>query len=508
MPDAKASQNSSETGQRPDERVLTRPTKSGAFCGSPGKHLKVALVGRPNVGKSTLFNRFVGQHIAITAAEAGTTRDRVTRLITLPRLTFWLTDVGGIEVGTAKPLDADIQAQVRHAVHEADCVIFLVDATAELTADDFAAAELLRRSGKPLIFVANKWETGRETDLLRLGELGLGLPLGISAAHLTHFDELKNTLGKQLRRLRRATEEATVAAVDDAVDASIALVGRPNVGKSSLLNALLGQERVIVSEIPCTTRDTNDLLLEKGDRKYRLLDTAGLRRSGKIGTGIDRFATGRTLNALQAADVAILVIDGSEGITAQDQHVAEQILEAGTGLILAVNKCDTWQLETEDGQERWLAALADKFAFARWAPAIFISAKTGKNLEHLLPQVLEVKKARETRVPTHSLNLFFRRVISEHTPGARSGTTPLRIYYVTQAGVAPPTFVVFVNRTRGFHFSYRRYLENRLREEFGFGGTPIKIQLREKPRDEAREKAHRAKTAPKKSAKAPRGKKR
>lgn len=460
--------------------------------------LRVALVGRPNVGKSTLFNRLVGKHLAITAEEAGTTRDRLEQPVDLGRLHFLLQDIGGIEIKKGTDLEDDIQAQAHYAIESADLIVFLVDARSELTTDDLAAADILRRQKKPVIFVANKWESGNEAEILPFTQLGLGVPLGFSAIHKIGFDELKNQLGKELRKLKRVSKEITTAAPDLYADVKIAITGRPNVGKSSLVNAMLGEERVIVSDIPGTTRDTNDILLEQDGKTLRLLDTAGMKRRGKIGTGLDRFATGRTLNAIADADVALLLLDGSEGITAQDLHVAEKIVAAGVGLLLVVNKVDTWQ-DFSEAQEKWLRVLQSRFSFAPWLPVVMISTKTQKNLSHILPRVLEIQKASHKRVATPELNRLLKKIVAEHAPmGGKKVRTPLKILYVTQAEITPPTFVFFVNNPRGFHFSYRRFIINRLREEYGFLGVPIKLELRERRRQPAATVSQSPKKPPRK----------
>lgn len=450
-------------------------------------NLKVALIGRPNVGKSTLFNKLVGRHIAITAEEAGTTRDRLEREITLSRVKFTLMDVGGIEIGKRGKLDSDIQAQVRYAVENADLLLFLVDARSEITAEDLEVAELLRKTNKPVVFVANKFESNDISDLMRFTSFGLGVPLGISAIHKTGVDEFINTLTKDLRRLRAknaaATKNRPPIIEGSKVAANVAIVGRTNVGKSSLVNKILGQERFIVSEEQCTTRDVNDIVVEFAGRDYRLLDTAGLRRPGKIGQGIDRFATGRTLNAIEEADVALLMLDGGEKVVAQDLHVAEKILRAGKGIVIVVNKVDLWN-DYADDQERWLNNLTNRFAFARYAPVVMVSAKSGVNLAHIFPRVLEVKAEREKRIPVPELNRFIKKLTAEHAPSQRdTGRSPPKIYFVTQAEETPPTFVFFVNRPLAFHFSYKRYVENRLRETYGFVGTPIRLEFRERKRE-------------------------
>lgn len=442
--------------------------------------LRVTLVGRPNVGKSTLFNRFVGRHDAITAPEAGTTRDRIERVVEVGRDTScWLTDVGGLTTGTGDTLDDDIQSQVHYALARTDVVIFVIDAKTELTSDDFAAADLLRKSKKPVIFVANKWESSNESDLMPFVEMGLGLPLGLSALHLNGFDALKNQVASKLRQVRREQKDKTLIAPDISVSATITIIGRPNVGKSSLLNTLAGEKRAIVSSVPCTTRDSNDIYLEHAGKRYRMIDTAGLRRPGKIGRGMDRYATGRTLNSISEADVALLLIDGADRITAQDLHVAQKAFEAGVSVILVVNKIDTWKREFEDGQDRWLKALGHRFHFARWLPVVMISAEKGTNIEHLFPQIEVLMQARQVRIPAADLNLFFRRTVAGHPPG-HAGKTAVKIFGATQIETAPPTFVCSTNRAEAFHFSYKRYLENALRDEYGegFPGTPIRIEFK------------------------------
>lgn len=441
--------------------------------------IRVAIVGRPNVGKSSIFNRFAGKHRAITSPIAGTTRDRLEQIVAIGATKFVLADVGGIEIKPGTQLDSDIQLQVRHAIDDAELILFVVDSRAAITAEDFAAAELLRKSGKQILFVANKADRVRESDLVEFARFGLGLPRPVSAVHGEGLDELAVDLAKQVRKLAKERKKKT-ATPDPDIAAKIAIVGRPNVGKSSLLNHLLGEQRFIVSAEPLTTRDTNDAVIESGGKKFLVLDTAGIRRRGRIGTGLDYFATGRSLNAIAEADVALLLIDGKEGVTAQDQHVAQFVIESGASLIIVINKIDTWTGDYETSHEQALKNLAREFQFARFAPAMLISAQTGRNVEHLFPQILAVKAERERLVPKHELNQFLRRVAAEHLPGGAYGRVPPRIGYATQAESAPPKFILFVNRPQAFHFSYRRYLENRIREEYGFAGTPIRIEFREK----------------------------
>ncbi len=448
--------------------------------------LKVALIGRPNVGKSTLFNKLIGKYLAITAEEAGTTRDRIEREVTLNRVRFTLVDAGGIETTRGGDLDDDIQAQVRYAIAHSDVLLFLVDAKSEITAEDSKVAELLRKTSKPIVFVANKFESGNISQIMNFTSFGLGVPIGISAIHKTGLDELVSTLTKSLRNLARKQKiPKTSLKIENSVDVKVAFVGRPNVGKSSLVNKILGEERFIVSEIPLTTRDVGDVVIEIEGKKFQLLDTAGMRRSGKVGTGIDRFATGRTLNALSDAEVALLLFNGDEGIVAQDMHVAEKILAAGCGLLLVVNKIDLWDDFTEE-QEKWLAKLTRKFQFARWAAVVMVSAKTGKNISQIFAQILAIQAERQKRIKTNGFNLFLKKIIAQHSPTQTDKVkAPPKIFYATQLHEEKiPTFALFVNRPSAFHFSYRRFLENRIREEYGFNGIPIKLEFRQRKREE------------------------
>ncbi|MCK5472030.1 ribosome biogenesis GTPase Der, partial [Candidatus Gracilibacteria bacterium] len=417
-------------------------------------NLKVALIGRPNVGKSTLFNKLIGKHLAITAEEAGTTRDRIEREVVLNRVKFTLIDVGGIETTGGGDLDDDIQKQIRYAISHADLLIFLVDAKSEITAEDSKVAKLLRRTSKPIIFVANKFESGDFSQLMNFTSFGIGVPIGISAIHKIGLDELTHEVTKNLRNLARKKKASQTSkitkklvAAEAGVDVKIAFAGRPNVGKSSLVNTILGEERFIVSEIPLTTRDVGDVVVEIENKKFQLLDTAGMRRSGKVGRGIDRFATGRTLNALSDAEVALLLFNGDEGIVAQDLHVAEKILAAGCGLLLVVNKTDLWEDFTEE-QEKWLANLTRKFQFARWAAVVMVSAKTGKNIPQIFKQILEIQKERKKRIKTNEFNLFLKKIVAQHSPTQTDkAKMPPKIFYATQLHEEKiPTFALFVNR--------------------------------------------------------------
>ncbi len=447
--------------------------------------LRVALIGRPNVGKSTLFNKLVGKHLAITAEEAGTTRDRIEREVTLNRVRFTLVDAGGIETSGGGDLDDDVQQQVKYAIAHADLLLFLVDAKSEITSEDSRVSELLRKTNKPIVFIANKFESGDHSQLMNFTGFGIGVPIGISAIHKTGLDELTHTITKKLRSLRTKKKPTTPKKDEEMIVANVAIAGRPNVGKSSLVNKIVGEERVVVSDVPLTTRDVNDLIVEVKDKKFRLLDTAGMRRSGKVGRGIDRFATGRTLNALSESDVTLLLTDGGERVVAQDLHVAEKILKTGSGVILVVNKTDLWEEFTEE-QEKWLDNLTARFQFARWIPVVMISAKTGKNIPDLFERILEVQKEMVKRIKTPELNRFIKKITAQHAPSQTDkARTPPKIFYTTQAAdEKTPTFVFFVNRPNAFHFSYRRFMENRIREKYGYYGVPIRLEFRERKREE------------------------
>ncbi|MFA6458747.1 MAG: ribosome biogenesis GTPase Der [Patescibacteria group bacterium] len=453
--------------------------------------LRVALIGRPNVGKSTLFNNLIGKHLAITAEEAGTTRDRIEREVMINRVKFILTDAGGVETASGGDLDDDIQRQVQFAIANSDLLVFMVDAKSEITAEDSHAAEMLRRTSKPVIFVANKFENDDVTNLMNFASFGFDVPLGISAIHKNGLDELKSILTKKLRKIR-SEKKLKPEKTEMKIAAKVAVVGRPNVGKSSLVNKILGEKRFVVSEIPCTTRDVGDAVVEVNGQKFQLLDTAGIRRAGKIGKGIDRFATGRTLNAISDADVALLLLDGSEKVVAQDLHVAEKVLAAGCGIIIVVNKIDLWD-EFETAQKTWLNDLSARFQFARWVSVVMLSAETGRHIPNLFEQILAVQAERAKQIPTPELNRFFKKIVSQHSPAQTDNAkAPPKIYYVTQLkNQRQPTFALVVNRPLAFHFSYRRFIENRLREEYGFAGVPLKIEFRERKRD-ARKNAERA----------------
>ncbi|MHB8619388.1 MAG: ribosome biogenesis GTPase Der [Chloroflexota bacterium] len=426
----------------------------------------VALVGRPNVGKSTLFNRLVGKPAAIVEDIPGTTRDRVYGESDWSGREFIVVDTGGIATDQADHLTGMIEEQARQAMEEADAIVFMVDARSGTSHADAEVAERLRRSSTPVILVANKADNiERQLQSVEFYELGLGEPLSISATHGLGIGDL---LDEVMRHFPPEVEE------DDLTLPKVAIVGRPNVGKSSLLNALLGVERTIVSDIPGTTRDAVDTLVEYEGHKMVLIDTAGIRRRGRVDSVI------RALRAIDRADVACLVVDATEMLTAQDVHIAGHIRDAVKGMLLVVNK---WDLVPKDEKtmDQYQAEIKRELNFMDYTPAVFISAKTGQRVDRVLRVVLQIKQQREKRISTGELNGLVADAVRRHSPPSEHGRA-LKIYYATQAGIDPPTFIFFVNDPKLGHFSYRRYLENQIRERLGFDGTAIKLVL--KPRSE------------------------
>ena len=432
----------------------------------------VAIVGRPNVGKSTLFNRLIGRRLAIVEDLPGTTRDRLYADVEWRGRTYTLVDTGGLLAGPAGSIEANVYEQVHQAIAEADVVVFVVDATTGSTVADQDVAEVLRRSRKPIVLVANKADNERrELDAVGFYELGLGDPVPVSAFHATGTGDLLDEIDALLPP---AVEEPSPSG-DDRL--RVALIGRPNVGKSMLVNALLGQERVVVSEIPGTTRDAIDTLLTFGDRQLVLIDTAGIRRPGRVERGIEKYSVLRSLRAVSRADIALLLIDATEQLTAQDTHLAGYVWqEAYKGLIVVVNKWDLVE-KTDRTMHEYTQQIRDRLKLLVHTPIVFISAKYKQRLKTVLAAIDQVKEERFRRIPTGELNNVYRELYARRTPPTRRGKT-LRVYYVTQAEVNPPTFIFFVNDPSIVHFSDRRSIENELRRHFGFLGTPIRLHFR------------------------------
>jgi len=452
----------------------------------------VTIVGRPNVGKSTLFNKMAGARIAITAREEGTTRDRLFYKVETPEMDYFLVDTGGLEFGKGDTtIEDDMQSQARVAIEEADLILFLISAKEGTIGEDIKVAEILRKrtNNKPVFLVVNKCDNPLdEASLAPLYSLGLGEPHQVSALNKTGVDMLGDQVIGKLKEQHFLTKDNETYKAQikwEEKYADIALVGRPNAGKSSIINALLNKNKLIVSEIPGTTRDSTDHVIQHDQKGYNFIDTAGLKRKSRIKPGLERFSTLRSIESIERSDVAVLVIDSSEPITHQDQHIANAILDAKKGLIVLMNK---WDIKTEEDEEkeekrkaRYLKQLQRRFTFLSWAPIIFTSAVTKQNLSKIFDQIDMILKERKVRITTPKLNRFLQELIANHRPTGTKRTNP-KIYYITQPEIEPPHFVLFVNRKEAFHFSYLRYVENKLREKFGFVGTPILISYREKPK--------------------------
>ncbi len=431
----------------------------------------VAIVGRPNVGKSALFNRIVGGRPALVEDIPGTTRDRIYGDAEWRNREFQIVDTGGLEPdepGTYTPL---VRAQVEQALREADIILFVVDAKSGATAADEEVADLLRRTNKPVLLLANKAENlERQEAAVSFYELGLGEPIATSANHGLGVADVLDMVVDSLP----PAEEAEDLETDEL---RLAIVGRPNVGKSALLNAILGEERVIVSDVPGTTRDAIDTPFTFGDRELVLVDTAGLRRRGSIEPGVEKHSALRARRALERAQVALCVFDLSESFTAQDAHIVGYALEAFRGVIVVANKWDLVR-EREWTQEDWDRRLRWKLKFASWVSIRFTSAKEGEGISNVLAEAVRIGDERQRRIETGALNNALRKAIAEKPPPVPSKGGRLKLLYATQAEVDPPTFVLFLNDPSRAHFSYRRYIENVIRRNFGFEGTALRLVFR------------------------------
>ncbi|MFN3974221.1 MAG: ribosome biogenesis GTPase Der [Dehalococcoidia bacterium] len=438
----------------------------------------IAIVGRPNVGKSTLFNRLLGKRVAIVAEEPGTTRDRIAAPLFLDSRRVILVDTGGLLSKTATTLEAQVRQQTLAAIREAEVVIFLTDASTGLHPEDGVIADLLRRSGKTVVLAVNKAEgPGRALQVGEFYALGLGEPLPISALH-------NRGIGDLLERVANLLPHAQETPPEEKPLLKLAIVGRPNVGKSSLLNAMLGEERAIVTPEPGTTRDALDTSATYKGVPLLLIDTAGIRRRGRIEPGIEQFAVLRALQAIERCDVALLVLDALEAVTAQDAHIAGYVLDAYKGLVVAVNKWDLARLQgAREAQAR--EAVRAGLHFVPYALVLFVSALTGEGVPDLLEASLLVWRERQKQVPQEDLTRVLSEVLARHAPPSRGGR-PLHIYSLRQEGVCPPTFVFVVNDPESVHFSYQRYLSNALREAFGFQGTPLRLVFTKKTRKRER----------------------
>lgn len=429
----------------------------------------VALVGRPNVGKSTLFNRLIGERRAIVEDIPGTTRDRQYGRAEWAGHSFALVDTGGLVLNEADSLTDQVRVQAQVAIEEADVILFLADVTDGLLAPDYEIADLLRRTRKPIVLAVNKADNiKRSQDLPEFYNLGLGDPSPISALRGMGIGDLLDRVVEALPQQAEA-EEAEHGL-------HIAIVGRTNVGKSSLLNRLMGEERVIVSDIPGTTRDAVDTRLTYYGQSIVLIDTAGIRKRGRVAPGIEKYSVLRAFRAIDRADLVLFVVDATAGITAQDAHIAGYVLEAFKSVAVLVNKWDL-VVKDNDTMAAFEAKLRSELRFMPFVPVLFISALRGQRVERILPLMLRIHQERQQRLSTSELNAILRDATARHAPPSPAGKK-LRFYYGSQVGINPPTFVFFVNDTELVHFSYTRYLENQIREKHPYEGTPIKIVFR------------------------------
>lgn len=435
----------------------------------------VAILGRPNVGKSTLFNRIVGGRVAIVEDTPGVTRDRLYMDAEWSGRHFTLVDTGGLDFQEDSEITGHVRTQVELAIREADAVLFVVDARAGLNPDDMEVASIVRRANKPAVLVVNKVENFNSPEkIYDFFQLGLGDPIPVSAAEGLNTGDMLDSLVELL------PPEEGVAEAPDIV--KIAVIGRPNVGKSSLVNNLLGEERVIVSNVPGTTRDAIDTTFERDGKSYMLIDTAGIRRRSRVELATERYSVIRSLRAIDRSDVVLVVIDAVEGVTEQDKRIAGYAHEAGKGSVVVVNK---WDLVEKDDKtmKRYTEKVRQELAFMPYAPLIFTSALTGKRVLKVLELVDFVAEKHATRISTANLNALIREATQQNPPPADK-TRRLKILYATQSGVKPPRFVLFVNDPELMHFSYQRYLENQIRAAYGFEGTPLRFSLRRRSREE------------------------
>ncbi|MGH7679340.1 MAG: ribosome biogenesis GTPase Der [Gemmatimonadaceae bacterium] len=429
----------------------------------------VALVGRPNVGKSALFNRIVGRNAAIVSDEAGTTRDRHFARADWAGYNFWLVDTGGIVEDPQLPMDVEIRRQVALAIGEADVLLFVVDAIAGVNPTDARIAELLRTSGKPWLLVANKADKPQATDFYEFYNLGAGDPLPVSAVNGNGSGDMLDALVAQLPE----------TSVPDEEQLAIAVIGRPNVGKSSLVNRLLGEERLVVSEVAGTTRDAIDTPMRYHGRTFVFIDTAGLRRQSRVEDGIEFYSALRSRRAIERADIAILVVDATEGqMHAQDLKVAHLGWEAGRGLIVVVNKWDAAEKD-DKAAAKYEKEAGEKAPFLKFVPFVFTSALTGQRVTRILELVLQVEQERLKRVPTSQVNERLQELLARRQPPQAAGRE-VKLNYATQVEVAPPTIAVFGNAPDLVQEHYARYLHNGFRESWGFTGNPLRILFRRK----------------------------
>lgn len=429
----------------------------------------VAIVGSPNVGKSTIFNRLIGERHAIVDDEPGITRDRLYGRVEWMGHQFSLIDTGGIEI-VNRPFQEQIRMQAEIAINEADIIVFVVDGRLGVTTDDHVVTGMLRKVNKPIIFVVNKIDEGAHiANAHEFYGLGLGEPLIVSGSHGIGIGDLLNEIIKNLPEDKDELEEEQI---------TFCVVGRPNVGKSSLTNAILNQDRVIVSDISGTTRDSIDTPFKRNDQSYLVIDTAGLKKRGKIYESIDKYSAIRALKSIERSEIVLLVLDGKQGITEQDKHVIEYATDLHKAIIIIVNKWDIVEKETNT-MAQFIKRISDEYKFLDYAPVVFVSALKKQRLETLFDALNLVHQAYYTRIKTSLLNEVMQDAqVMNQTPHFNGGR--LKILYASQVSTAPPTVILFVNDPQYMHFSYQRYIENRLRETFNFEGTPIRFILKKR----------------------------
>lgn len=431
----------------------------------------VAVIGRPNVGKSTLFNKIVGRRVSIVEDTPGVTRDRIYAESEWSGRPFVLIDTGGIEPDSDDIILSQMKAQTQIAVETADVIVFIVDGRSGLTAADREIGEMLFKTGRDVILVVNKVDTAKiPDDFYDFYELGLGEPIPVSAANMLNIGDLLDMIVEQFPKIDEDAEKEE--------NIHVAVIGRPNVGKSSLVNAMTGEERVIVSNIAGTTRDSIDTPFVHDGHQYTLIDTAGIRRKNKVYEDIEKYSVVRAVASIERSDVCVLMIDAQDGVTEQDKKIGGIAHEAGKGIIIAVNK---WDLIKKDNHtmNEFERNLRTELSFMPYAPILFISAATGQRLFNVLDLAREVSEQRSMRIPTGQLNALVADATLTKQPPSDKGKK-LRIYYVSQVGIEPPLFMFKVNKRELMHFSYARYLENKIREAYGFKGTSVKFVFREK----------------------------
>ncbi len=431
----------------------------------------VALVGRPNVGKSTLFNKIVGKQVSIIEDSPGITRDRIYQEATYNNKRFYLIDTGGIDA-SKMDFNSEIQMQAEIAIQEADIVVFMVDGKEGLTANDLLVRDILRRTDKKVIVAINKIDVKSAQDnLYDFYELGFDTYIPISSIHNTGFIELMDNITMNFKEQESENEDTRI---------KFSIIGRPNVGKSSLMNALLNEERVVVSNIAGTTRDSIDSILKYHNEEFVMIDTAGMRKKGKVFEAVEKYSLFRSLKSIDRSDICLVVINAEEGIKEHDKHIAGYAIERGKGLIFVVNKWDTVTEETIQDFEKKMRA---EFQFAPYAPIVYLSALTKKRIHTLMPEIIKVKDNIKKEIKTSILNEVIREAYQLNIPPSYKGKR-LKIYFVSQTGINPPKFTFRVNNKGLVHFSYERYLENKIRENFDFTGTPIILQFKNRNGDE------------------------